>query len=175
MGTFTPIEELDGSRPKSDTVRLRSAHDFTLTVQALTARVEDLKKLAKKNEEEGYKRESRAVAADAEAIERFVLPALRDQRELPLVTVETLENEILGALRPMVQRAFSGFGDPKVQITPSMIDWRRDELLKVLVGRVLQFVTDVADDAFNQGHAAREQTAEAIAQRSIGSLRASDG
>ncbi len=157
---------------KPEPVRLRSAHDFTLVTSALDFRKEDLKKLAKKVAEDGYQREARAIAADAEAIESHVLPQFRAQRELPLVTHDQLEKEINGAIRRFVSRAFDGLGDPKVIVTPSALDRRKDDLLKALAARVTLYVKEVADEAFNQGAAARQQTAEALAMRSISTLRA---
>lgn len=153
-------------------VALRTAHDFSLVTTALEFRKDDLTKLAKKVQEDGYAREARAITADAEAIEQHVLPQFREQRELPFVTHEQLEKEISAALTRFVRQAFQGLGDPKVVVTPASIDHRREELLKSLTTRITLYAKDVADDAFNQGIAAREQSSEAIALRSISTLRA---
>lgn len=172
--TNTALLEQSSATPKTPApIVLRAAHDYTVTHQALEARAEDLEKLAKKNRDEGYLREARAVQSDAEAIKNHILPVFREQRELPLVTQDQLSKEISAALRIFVNRAFDGLGDPKVQPTPAGVAARRDSLLEALTKRVSMFVTDVADEAFNQGAAAREQTAEALAMRSISSLRAS--
>lgn len=170
--TRTLIEETPAAPKKLAPVALRSAHDFTVTTQALTTHAEELKKLAKKNNDSGYRREGRAIQADADAIEQQILPVFRDQRELPLVTQDQLEKEINASLRTWITQAFSGLGDPKVQVTPSAIANRRDVLLSQLTKRVTLYVTDVADEAFNQGVAAREQTSEALAMRAINTLRA---
>jgi hypothetical protein len=166
------LDDAPAAPKKPAAVALRSAHDFSLVTQALEFRTEDLKKLATKTAAEGYPREARAISADAEAIEHQVLPQFREQRELPFVTHEQLEKEISAALRRFVTVAFQGLGDPKVAVTASSIDYRRDELLKSLTTRLTLYVKDVAGDAFNQGIAAREQSSEAIAMRSVGTLRA---
>ena len=170
--TNAALLEETAAPKKPSPVTLRTAHDFSLVTQALEFRKEDLTKLAKKVQEDGYAREARSISADAEAIERHVLPQFREQRELPLVTHEQLEKEIAVALTRFISAAFRGLGDPKVVVTPATIDHRREELLKSLTTRVALYVKDVADDAFNQGYAAREQTAEALAMRAIGTLRA---
>lgn len=168
--TSALADEAPTSR-KTKPVELRSAHDYTLTVQALEARAEDLKKLATKNQDEGYTREARSIQADVASIEQHVLPAFRAQRELPLVTEEHLEKEILGALRPLVWQAFNGLDNPKTHVTPAMLDRKREELLDTLVARVQHFATELAEESFNQGSASRQQTAEALAMRCIKALR----
>jgi hypothetical protein len=167
-----PLDEPTATAKKPEPVRLRSAHDFSLVTAALEFRTDDLKKLSKKVGEDGYHREARAISADAEAIERVVLPAFREQRELPLVTHEQLEKEITGALKRFVAHAFSGLGDPKVIVTPASVDSRKETLVATLTTRIALYVKEVADDAFNQGVAARAQTSEALAMRAIGTLRA---
>lgn len=164
------VSEAPAGRKEPKPVQLRSSHDYTLTTQALESRVEGLKKLAKKNEEEGYQREARAVKADADAIEHHVLPMFRAQVELPLVTRDQLRKEVEAALRRAIFAAFEGLGDPKVQLTPDGINFRRTTLLNKLTEQVTQYAQDLADGSFVQGLAAREHTAEALALRSVQSL-----
>lgn len=166
--------DLPQTAKKPEPVILRSAHDYGITTVALETRVEDLKKLAKKTGEEGYPRESRAIQADADAIAHHILPSFRAQRELPLVSHETLEKEIAGALRIFVMRAFEGLGDPKVLQTHEAVNARRNALVEKLATRVALYAKDLADEAFNQGFAARAQSAESLALRAISTLRASD-
>jgi hypothetical protein len=170
----TLIDEPVRARTGPEPVALRSQHDYSLVTDALEHRKEDLEKLAKKNEEEGYSREARAIKADLAAIEHHILPVFRDQREMPLVTHEQLAKEIAAALRPHIYRAFDGLGDPKVHVTFDGIQRRRDTLLDALALRITHFATGLADEAFNEGHAAREQSAPALARRQIGELRAQD-
>lgn len=170
MATAT-AEKQPAAASKPEAVTLRSAHDYSLTTSALEHRVEELKKLSKKNSDEGYHREARVIDADVQSIEHHVLPCFRQQRELPLVTVEQLEQEIAGALRRPVTKAFEGLGDPKVLTTPEMISHRRENLMKLLGVKLATYVNQVAEDAYNQGFAAREQTSESIAVRAIGTLR----
>lgn len=170
MATAT-VEKAPAAASKPEPVTLRSVHDYSLTVASLEHRVEELKKLAKKNSDEGYDKESRAIAADIASIEQHVLPCFRNQRELPLVTIDQLEKEIAGALRRPVTKALEGLGDPKILSTPEMISHRRESLVKTLGVKLATYVNQVAEDAFNQGLAAREQTSESIAVRALGTLR----
>lgn len=166
------LEEPETGRKKPEPVQLRTPHDFGLVTQALIVRKDELDKLAKKTLEGGYPRESRAIAADAMAIEHHVMPAFRDQRELPLVSHDQLEKAIAAALKVPVYRAFEGMGDPKVAITFDGVQARKESLLERLALRMTLYVKDVADEAYNQGVAARENTSEALAYRAIETLRA---
>lgn len=174
MATATAEKAPSNAAQKPEALQLRSVHDYSLTLTSLEHRVEELKKLAKKNMDEGYEREARAINADILSIEQHILPCFRNQRELPLVSHEQLQDEILGALRRHVTQAFEGLGDPKVLTTPEMIAHRRENLLKRLAVRVTLFVNEVVEDGYNQGFAAREQTSESIAMRGITTLRASE-
>jgi SepF-like predicted cell division protein (DUF552 family) len=173
MSSNTLIDEAPAAGPKKpEPVILRSIHDYSLTTTALESRKEELKKLAKKNTDEGYTREARAVQADADAIEHHILPSFRAQRELPLVSIDQLEKEVAGALNRFVTTAFAGLGDPKVLVTPEGIGSRKKVLLQQLATRVTLYATQLADEAFNQGVAARAQTSEALALGAIATLRA---
>lgn len=166
------LDDAPETKKAPEPVKLRSAHDYSITQFALEQRKEGLVKLAKKTSEEGFSREARAIQADADAIEQAILPQFRQQRELPLVTHEQLEKEVGGALKIFITRAFSGLGDPKIVATPEGIASRRNLLLEDLTKRVTLCVKDVADEAFNQGAAARTHTSEALAMRQISTLRA---
>jgi hypothetical protein len=166
------IEEPVAAPKKPEPVVLRTAHDYSLVTVALDSRQEELKKLAKKNLDEGYTREARAISADAEAIEHHVLPQFRAQRELPLVTSEQLEKEISGALRVLVMRAFDGLSDKKVLITPEGLADRKNRLLTQLTTRISLYATQLADEAFNQGVAARSVAIAPMASASADWLRA---
>lgn len=154
-------------------ITLPTRHDVKIVLDALELRKDDLKKLAKRTQEEGYPREAAIMNADAAALEHHVLPAFRSQRELPLVTSEQLQKNILAALKVPINRAFEGMGDPKVIMTYESVMSRKEKLHDHLALRVSLFVREVAEEAYRQGMAAREQTAESIADRSIMTLRAS--
>jgi hypothetical protein len=171
---MSAVEEPEQKQKPIEPVKLRTAHDFTLTATALQARAEELKKLSKKNSEEGYAREAKSVEADANAIEFHILPQFRAQRELPLLTVEQVEKEITGALRVFVFRAFDGLDNPKVAISPENIRGRKERVLESIGKRVTFFAREIAERAFNEGVAAREISPESLAMRCIGSLRPVD-
>src|SRR5690242_17979192 len=80
-------------------IQLRTAHDVTITYQALEHRVERLKKTAKNLETEGYRRQARDIRADVDAITEHVIPVFRPQRELPLASEEDAERSIKGGIR----------------------------------------------------------------------------
>lgn len=154
-------------------VQLKSAHDYSLVTAALELRKLDLTALAKKTTAEGYPREGAIMNADALALEHHVLPAFRAQRELPLVTPEQLEKNLNAALRIPIWRAFEGLGDPKVVATFEGVTVRKTKLLDGLTTRISIYVREVAEEAYRQGMASREQTPEAIADRSVARLRVS--
>lgn len=156
-------------------VVLRSLHDYGLTTTALEHRADELKKLSKKNKDEGYYREARAIDADASSIESHILPCFRNQRELELVSHDKLQEEIIGALRRHLTLAFAGLDQKNAPATtPESLANRRENALKAIAERVTLFAIDVADDAFNQGFAAREQESRAIVLRSLSTLRISE-
>lgn len=158
------------AKKKPEPITLRSPHDFTLTTRALEQRVEDLKKLATKNRDDGYLREAMAIEADAAAIEHAILPQFRSQRELPLVSHEKLAEEIEAALRVFVYRAFDGFDDPKMVPTAAMVHARRNSLVATLRDRVTLFAQDIARNAFDHGYQARQLTPESLASRNVRTL-----
>ena len=86
---------------------------------------------------------------------------------------EDLERDIAAAIRTGVFRAFDGLDNPKTMPTVAGIQRRRDVLIKVLADRITTFAIVVADEAFKQGLAAREQSPQRIAQRSVTDLRVS--
>ena len=160
--------------PSTPAIELRSAHDFALVTAALEHRSADLDKLAKKNEEEGYSKEARAVRADVQAISAHILPQFRAQPELPLVTMEALERQVLGKVSVHVARAFRSLDDPKVVVGEAEIQRRKEHLVKTLAERITLFAVDVAREAWQQGRAAREMTEEAIAAKQVSALGVAD-
>lgn len=170
----TLLDEPATAPKKPEPVQLRAPHDYTLVTQALDLRKEDLKKLSKKTSEEGYTREARVMEADALAIEHHILPAFREQREIPFVTHEALSKMVGAALKAPIWKAFDQLGDPKVIVTYDGIKARRERLLEQLTNRLTFYVKDVAEEAYRQGTAAREQSSEAIAARSIQTLSSRD-
>lgn len=170
----TAVDEPPKKPTPPKPVQLRSAHDYTIATTALEFRAADLKKLSEKTRSEGYPREAGAIEADASAIEHFILPQFRAQQELPLITVEQLEKAIADAIRIPIVNAFSGVGDPKIQVTPDSVTGRKEMLSTRLVTRISLYVCAVAKESFDAGVAAREALPETLALRSIGELRTSD-
>jgi hypothetical protein len=172
MKEDTLVSETSATPRKPEPIHLPTPHDHKIVADALELRKEDLKALAKKNRAEGYSREASVMDADALALEHHILPAFRSQRELPLVTHEQLSKNIETALKVPIFRAFDQLGDPKIKMTHNGIMTRRDNLLDFIAKRVVLYVKDVAEEAYRQGMAARQQTPEVIADRAIMTLRA---
>jgi hypothetical protein len=86
------------TKKKPEPVVLRSAHDYSVVQTALEAHKEGLKKLAEKTTAAGYSRESKVIIADVDAIEHHILPLLRSQREIPLITHKELAKSVSFAL-----------------------------------------------------------------------------
>jgi hypothetical protein len=166
--------------PRTDTpdpVQLRSAHDYALAVRALEERQEGIEKLAKKNEEEGYHRESRAMIADAAAIKMFILPAFRGQVELPLATAEKVREGIALRLRPIVRQYIKAAAGPALvkdgnTEQEDLLRNRETSLVEKLALYIETYVSAAATEAYNAGYAARDNDPEAIALRTIGALDA---
>jgi len=155
------------------TVQLRNAHDFGIVIRSLEEREQQIEKLAKKNEEEGYHREARTQHADAAAIRQFILPALRGQAELPLVTGDHVRQAIADRLRVVVRptvKLGTPSGDKEAQ--EDAFRSRETRLVEQLAIYVEHYVAAVAQEAYNAGLAAREADPEAIALRVVHALDA---
>jgi hypothetical protein len=153
-----------GAAKEPKPILFRTAHDITITGQALEHRVEFLKAAAKKVHSLGYRRQARDILADVDAIQEHVIPSLRTQRELPLKSEEDAERSIKGGIRTTVFRAFDGLDDVKVvgRHTPEAIQRRREELCNALVGRVHTFAMELINRSYNAGYAARKTDPEVL-------------
>ena len=161
----------EGRSGAPEPLAFRTRHDVSLTAQALELRAEDLTKLAKKNQDEGYRAEARAILGDVGAIKEVILPQLADQRELPIATPEDVESAVANALRPGVhalvrstRAAPTNVGDESVAAFDRD---RADGYVARLAERVARYAAEVAERAYTAGLAARESTPEAIAVKSI--------
>ena len=173
---MTPKDEKDGKDGKEENgtqpkpVQLRTARDYTLTVQALEHRSGELTKLAKKTSEEGYPRESRVVAADAAAITTYILPQFKAQQELPLVSTDKLRSHIADAFRGLVRR-FLSVGGPRR--SGDAFQSPEDKVCDEIARRVEAFAVEIAGNAYAAGYAARNNEPEAVALRSVPTLSVS--
>lgn len=171
-------------------VTLKSARDVTLAVQALESRADTLEKLAKKNSDEGYTRESRTQLTDKQAIELHILPQFRAQQELPLVDPEASRATIAQALRPVVAgrltvkvmdrqvreladaRGGGAHGERAAQ-EELLVD-REGQLLDALARRIFAYAVAVAEAGYAAGYAAREAEPEVLAHRELAVLGAAE-
>lgn len=144
--------------PKPEPVQLRTRRDYTLVATAVEHRKEELKKLAKKNEDEGYSRQAREVRQDAEALEYHVLPLLQDQRELPLAGHIEVRAAIADAIRQEVE-------------TNRAQKRTTEALVGELAIRIEKYGRAIAERAYEAGFAAREQEPGMLAMRSLKELR----
>lgn len=151
-------------------VQLRNTHDFAIVVRSLEDRHEQIEKLAKKNEDDGYHREARAQRADAGAIKQFILPLLRGQAELPLATAEQVREAVVLRIAPLVR-------DMLVVRAPEdrqedMLRTREKNLCERLALYIESYASAIAEEAYNAGYAARASDPEAIALRMVHALDA---
>lgn len=164
MATTTvdgPLEltsEVVPPRPP-EPILLKTRRDATLLMRAVENRVTDLKKLAKDSTKEGYHLEARVMSGDAAALEWEVLPQLREQGELALVSVDTLRSAIERELRDHVEKA-------RKTKMPT------EQFLSELGRRIERYARAVADAAYEAGYAARVHTSEHLAFRATRQLNA---
>ena len=149
-------------------IQLRTRHDVNLLIDAIESREADLLSLAKKNNEGGYPREARSQLADAAALKQFILPQLRDQQELPLVTLEDLKLRIGEALR-------GDIGGHLIVRTPAdqqedALRTRENKLLEILATKITAFALEIAQSSYSAGYAARSNDPEELAARAINVL-----
>lgn len=151
-----------------DPIQFRTRHDIALLVDAVESRESDLLSLAKKNTEGGYPREARSQLADAAALKQFILPQLREQTELPLVTLEDLQLRIGEALRRDVS-------DHLIVRTPEdrqedALRTRENKLLEILTTKIAAFALEIASSSYSAGYAARSNDPEELAARAVNVL-----
>lgn len=150
-------------------IHLRTRHDATLAAHALEHRVDELEKLAKKNQDSGYGREARTQLSDAATIKELILPAFREQGELPLVTPEQVRGGIAEGLRDIIRNALI-VRAPDDKQTDALIS-REDQLLEKLAIRIEAYAEQVASDAYEAGYAARHNDPQFIVHQALHSLR----
>jgi hypothetical protein len=175
------IADLDDGPPTTtadgrEGVELRSARDYSLVTTALHFRVDDLKKLGKRNREDGYTAEARAVESDAASIEEFILPQFHAQRELPLATADSVRAMVKDALWATVHRYAVVFDQSSSSAKDEaaferMQGKREDELASELARVVAMFAVSVAEGSYAAGFASRSMTAEHLASRALPALR----
>lgn len=187
MSTSLLEEETIEKQPaKPKPVQLRTAHDYTLTTQALEMRVDSLKKLAKKNEEEEYHREARAILADATAIETIILPQFSTQQELPLVTSKEVRSGIMNAFHAVIHRfavdsdnsvlradSANGKSGKSAVMAETHDRWqgkREEQLAEKIAFCVEAFGLEIAEVAFAAGLSARENSPESLALKSVAAI-----
>ncbi len=144
-------------------IRFDTPHDYQIARVALAGRADDLTKLAKKNDEEGYVREARIIQADATQIKDRMLPLFSDQDELPLATTEEVSSAIRNELRGLVR--------VHAKLDPDGAVDHEAVLLEKLGARIEAYAVAVAASAFAAGVAYREAAPEVVALKAIPALR----
>jgi hypothetical protein len=152
-------------------LKFAAKRDLVVTEFALQLRSEDLKNLAKKNQAEGYSHEAHVMLMDAAAIEDRILPQLRQQRELPLVSYEALEKQCAEAIAGLTRRAVAGLDEKNANLKKDALQRRTDSLTRDLAGRIAMCLRDTAQAAYNAGFAARSITPQGIAAEQLTALR----
>ena len=177
----TSILEGNGTTPATakknsgiEPLRFIARRDVRIVEMALQRYKGELANLAKKNSAEGYTDESRQMVSDAEGIEYRILPQLRAQRELPLVSYEALEKELTNHLSGTVRAGFTGLEDLKTPPTKAAIKSRSDSLLRRLASQLAHYARDVAQGSFDEGYARSTLTAEGLALKHVARLGGRD-
>jgi len=147
MTATAAAADTNGKAPEP--VVFRSRRDVSLAAEALKHRADDLQKLAKRNDDEGYKREARTQRADAAAITDLILPAFRHGALSAPQDPKAPEDKQLDALRS-----------------------REERILDALALRIETFASEVAELAYNTGYSARENETAMIVSRCIHALEA---
>lgn len=88
-------------------VEFSSRRHVSLTVTAVEDRASLIESLAKKTRDEGYHRISRELQADADMLREEVLPAIREQQELPLAGPDEARSAIANYMRISVRAAIA--------------------------------------------------------------------
>jgi hypothetical protein len=149
--------------PVTRTIELPTGHHAAVVRRALEDRTTALGKLAGKATDEGYAREGRVIAADAQILEEDVLTQLKGQLDLAFDHDE-LTHGIRNQLHPLVFKHVPATDDE------GEVDHRK-ELLDALGTRVARFVTAAAERAYHAGLRARQDEPEVFAFRSLDALR----
>jgi hypothetical protein len=166
----------EAAPPAGPTVTLRTPHDHKLVIDALEARAEALDKLAKKNEDEHYTREARAINADVAAINTTIIPAFRGQASLKLVADGELQAAVARAIKPKVHRALVQYTtsleatEDKDDQRDLLVD-REQGLLEELARHVELMLLAASAEGVAAGVAMRESDPEVVAVRALGTLR----
>lgn len=175
--TVTLNDALGLTPSEKPTVTFGTRRDVGLVVQALTARTDDLDKLAKKAEDEGYAREARSVRDDLETIKQQILPQFRGQTELPLESAQSVQAAIANALRSVVRK--------RMHVTVQAEDEQRaggsvyqtdafksaeTYLLEELARRIEPALTEAVEIGYQAGYAARESQPHVLAKKASEAL-----
>lgn len=144
-------------------VEFRTRRDMSLVTEALEHRMDSLDKLAKKNDDEGYPSLGRKVKADAMQIREIVLPAFREQRELPIAN----PGDILSGVTSLIGPAFAKI--PMTEKTDA--DSRDREIIETIAPRIARAIAIAAERGFWAGEASRESQPDLIGLRAITDAR----
>lgn len=171
----TPSPENGATKKGLKPVELRTAHDFELMRRSAINEADALDKVSEKLKTAGYAREAATIAADAAAIRSVILPQLSAQQELPLVSAESLDRQIVEAIKLEIFQMFDGIGDSEAKLMPSVVTARRDRLVRVLASRVTAFAQELGEAARLAGYQARSLTSEVLAARVVPVLAGNSG
>lgn len=154
-GQAALIDEMQAPVGTLPLVELPSGHHYAITRVAISERVDALKKLAGKVEDDGYVKEGKVILGDALALEEEVLPHFTAQAELPLTTAADVSSAIKSALRGTIFKHVQANDDDAID--------HRAALADEIGGKLGPFVIAVAARAFRAGEILRHHTPEAAA------------
>lgn len=90
-----------------DPMHMPSRRHVSLVIGAIEDRASVIENLAKKNKDEGYHKMSRELLGDVHMLREEVLPAIREQQELPLAGPDESRSAVANYLRHAVHMSLT--------------------------------------------------------------------
>lgn len=137
--------------PFPDPLVLPSRSDFTLLAQGADKKADALEKLAEGAKKEGKHRIARELEIDVAALRERIIPALQEQRELPIATHDSAVEAVTALLHAALHRAVEASPRPRLQ-----------DIERQVAVRVVELVNLVYKAAWGLGHSARKDDVDLV-------------
>lgn len=117
----------------------------------------------------GYAELAEPIHRDIAELEYQVLPQVRAQRELPLVSYDDLEKRVYELVEGPTRSGFAGL-DEKGAATKAALKSRTDRTTRAVSQRMASLLSNVAKAAYAAGFAERYRTPEGLVVEQITAL-----
>jgi hypothetical protein len=162
-GQATLVEE---PKAKATKLTLASDHERKVTRESFEHRADELDKLAKKNEDEGYVKLGRIVKGDSALLRHELLPQVKDV-QMRLADGAGLLSGLIRLVEPRIRQ------DLPVKVDAAK--WKREDqaavIAKALADILEDYITHVAETAWTAGFNARDTEPEQVAFRCLETYR----